>query len=89
MLQQTSLTHALAQSQRTPRVGKTISSKALGTGWQQVADVLQLPNSMYSFLVFFIMLLLVAGSMVLHVMLSVQVSEKQATMFDIKFYKLA
>ena len=80
MLQQTSLTHALAQSQRTPRVGKTISSKALGTGWQQVADVLQLPNSMYSFLVFFIMLLLVAGSMVLHVLLSVQVSEKQATL---------
>ncbi len=80
MLQQSALTQALAQSQRTPRVGKTISSTALGTGWQQVADVLQLPSSMQSFLVFSIMLLLVAGSMVLHILLSVQVMEKQATL---------
>lgn len=80
MLQQTSLTHALAQTQRAPRVGKTVSGSTIGTGWQQVADVLQLPNSIQSFLVFFIMLLLVAGSMIMHVMLSVQVMEKEATL---------
>ena len=77
MLQSTSLTQSLAQSQRTPRVGKPVSSTALGTGWQQVADVLKLPSSMPSFLVFSIMLLLVAGSMAMHVLLSVEVMEKQ------------
>lgn len=83
MLQPTSLTQALAQSQRTPRVGKAVSASTLGTGWQQVADVLQLPTSMQTFLVFFIMLLLLAGSMIMHVLLSVQVMEKQSVLNEL------
>lgn len=84
MLQQSSLTQALAQSQRTPRVSQPHPDSTLGIGWQQVADVLQLPSSIQSFLVFFILLLLVAGAMGMHVMLSVQVMQKQSTLLELQ-----
>lgn len=84
MLQQTSLTQALAQSQRTPRVSQPHPASTLGIGWQQVADLLQWPTSIQSFLVFFILLLLVAGAMAMHVMLSVQVMEKQNQLLDLQ-----
>ncbi|MFN8443622.1 MAG: hypothetical protein U0175_22785 [Caldilineaceae bacterium] len=84
MLQQSSLTQALAQSQRTPRVSQPHPDTTLGIGWQQVADVLQLPSSIQSFLVFFILLLLVAGAMGMHVMLSVQVMQKQSTLLELQ-----
>lgn len=84
MLQQSSLTQALAQSPRTPRVSQPHPDSTLGIGWQQVADVLQLPTSIQSFLVFFILLLLVAGAMGMHVMLSVQVMQKQTTLLELR-----
>ena len=83
MLQQTSLAQALSPTQRTPRIGKSVSDATLGTGWQQVADALQLPSSIQAFLVYLIMLLLVAGAMGLHILHSVRTIEKQSQLDEL------